>query len=91
MVRGESLAPVLGPIEAQNLGAALVIYRVILLGCGKLHTVLCGERVCSAVPVLLVVPTLLELVVTDRVIPGVTSVGIELLCLHVLWCYSETL
>ena len=92
VVRGESLAPVLGPVEAQCLGAALVIDRVILLGRGKLHTVLCGERVYNVVPVLyLVVPTLQELVVTDHIIPGFTSVDIELLCLHVLWCYSETL
>ena len=46
----------------------------------------------NVVPVFyLVVPTLPELVVTDRVIPGITSVGIELLCLHTVWCYSETL
>ena len=46
----------------------------------------------NVVPVFyLVVPTLPELVVPACVIPGITNVDIELLCLHTVWCYSETL
>ena len=46
----------------------------------------------NVVPVFyLVVPTLPELVVTACVITGITSVDIELLRLHTVWCYSETL